>query len=99
MTVIMTDGKSWTGQALRYGNRLTFTVPQRIVHDRMLRPGIYVRIEANGIAWDARCVNFGGNSNTLSLPMPESIINRLGLVPGDELKITLSKVYRHDEPF
>ena len=95
---IKTDGNSWTGHALRYGKQITFTVPRRIVHDRSLRTGMYVRIEAKDIAWDARCVNFGGGIRSLSLPMPDSIINQLGIVPGDELKITISKVYRYDEP-
>lgn len=99
MTVIKTDGNSWTGQALRYGKRITFTIPRRIVHDRALRPGMYVKMEARGIAWDTRCVNFGGNAFTgsLSVPVPESVIGQLGLVPGDELSITLSKVYRYDD--
>lgn len=97
MTVIKTDGNSWTGQALRYGKRITFTIPRRIIHDRGLRSGMYVKMEARGIAWDTRCVNFGGNANALSVPVPESVIGQLGLVPGDELSVTLSKVYRYDE--
>lgn len=98
MTPIKTDGNSWIGQALRYGKRITFTVPRRIIHDRMLRPGMYVKMEARGIAWDTRCVNFGGNANSLSVPMPNNVIDQLGILPGDELSVTISKVYRYDEP-
>ena len=96
--IIKTEGNSWNGQAIRYGKRITFTVPRRIIHDRGLRPGMYVKMEARGIAWDTRCVNSGGNKNSLSVPMPDNVIKQLGILPGDELSVTLSKIYRYDEP-